>query len=78
MELHVFNAPVKLFCPHPPPGTPGDITFLGVAPVTLSLYFPLAPPYVNTIITHFPSAPPLFITHIIRLINLIGALLVGL
>ena len=51
----------------PPPGTPGDITYFGVAPVSLSLYFSLAPPYINTLITLFSSAPPLFITHIFPL-----------
>ena len=51
----------------PPPGNPGDITFLGVAQVSLSLYFSLAPPYINTPITLFSSATPLFITHIFRL-----------
>ena len=60
-------APVKLFYPNPPPGTPGDITFLGVAPVSLSLHFCLAQPYINTLITFFSSAPPLFITHIFPL-----------
>ena len=30
--------------PHPP-GIPEDITFLGVAPVFLSLYFYLSPPF---------------------------------
>ena len=60
------NVPVKMFYPHPT-GTPGDITFLGVAPVSLSLYFCLAPPYINTLITLFSSAPPLSITHVFRL-----------
>ena len=36
--------PVKLFRPHPPRGTPWDITFLGEALVFLSLYFYLALP----------------------------------
>ena len=67
-DLHntQFYAPVKLFCiqPTPPPlGTLGDITFLGGVPVSLSLYFCLAPPYINTIITLFSGAPPSFITH---------------
>ena len=53
--------------PIPPPVTPQDITFLVAATVSLSLYFPLAPLYVNTIITLFSSASPLFITHIFRL-----------
>ena len=44
-----------------PPGTPGDITFWRVAPVFLSLYFSLALPYINTIITLFSSAPPFFV-----------------
>ena len=30
------NAPVKLFCPHPPPGHPTDITFFVVASGLLS------------------------------------------
>ena len=55
-----YNAPVKLFCPPPPSGTPGDITIWGgVAPVFLSLYFSLALPYINAIITLFSSAPPM-------------------
>ena len=45
----------------------GDITFWGVAPVSLSFYFSLAPSYINSLITLFFSAPPLFITHIFRL-----------
>ena len=56
-------APVKLFCPHPKPGTPGDITFWGVALVSLTLYFCLAPPYINTLITLFSSARPFYHTH---------------
>ena len=36
-----------------PPGTPRGITFLGVAPVSLSLHFSLAPPYTDTLITLF-------------------------
>ena len=65
--LYSGNAPVKLFCPLPLPGHPRDITFWGAAPVSLSLYFFLAPPYINTIIALFSSAPPLFITHIFPL-----------
>ena len=63
-ELYLIdNAPVKLFYPHPP----GDITFWEAAPVSLSLYFSRAPPYLSTLITLFSSAPPSFITHIFRL-----------
>ena len=52
----------------PPPGTPGDINFLGVAPGSLSIYFCLAPPpCANTLISLFSSAPPFFITHILPL-----------
>ena len=57
------NAPVKLFCPHPP-GTLGDIIFWGVASVLLSLYFYLAPPSLITLMNLFPSAPPFFIIRI--------------
>ena len=57
------------------PGTPEDITFWGVAPVSLSLYFCLAPPkevlielpcpaLYNHSNLYFSSAPPFFITHI--------------
>ena len=52
---------------HIPPGAPRDITFWGAAPVSLSFYFSLAPSYINSLITLFFSAPPLFITHIFRL-----------
>ena len=74
--IHESNAPVKLFCPHPP-GTPVDITFifgcLGLF-ITLFLYFP---PYSITVIHSFSSVlpflhfifqcPPFFITHIFPL-----------
>ena len=43
--------------PIPPPGDPGDITFFGVAQVSLSLYICLASPYVNTLINLFSSDP---------------------
>ena len=39
----------------------------GGAPVSSSLYFSLALPYISTVITLFSSTPPLFITHIFRL-----------
>ena len=45
-----------------PPSTPGDITFWGVAPVSLSLYFFLAPPYLITNFTLFASSRP-FLSH---------------
>ena len=75
IEIHLFTAkrlqtcyaPVKLFCPNPPLGTPEDTTFWGVAPVFLSLYFYLAPPYIITKVTLFSSAPPFFITRIYSL-----------
>ena len=54
------NAPVKLFCPHPPRAPPGTSLFFWVAPVLLSLYLFLAPPYIITIFTLFSSAPPFF------------------
>ena len=54
----------QIVLPPSPLGTPRGITFLGVAPVTLSLSFCLAPPYINTLITLFSSAPPFFITQI--------------
>ena len=38
-----YNAPVKLFCTHPPIGHSGDITFCGVAPVFLSPYWTPVP-----------------------------------
>ena len=50
----VHNAPVKLFIPHPPRMRPRGHHFLGVAPVSLSLYFPLAQPYIDTLINLFP------------------------
>ena len=54
--------------PIPPPrASPGKSLFGGVAPVSLSLYFCLAPSYINTLITLFSSAPPFFITHIFPL-----------
>ena len=53
--------------PTPFPGIPVDITFFLVAPVLLSLYLFLAPHNINTLITLFSSALPLFITHIFRL-----------
>ena len=52
MNLNMTNAPIKL---------------LGGAPVSLSLYFCLVPPYINTLITLFSSTPPFFITHIFPL-----------
>ena len=64
------NAPVKLFCPHPPPqGTPGDITFFVVALGFLSPQFLLAAPYNIYIHNHqnhpFLECPALFYhTHI--------------
>ena len=58
----------QIVLPPSPPGTHGDITFWGVVPVSLSLYFYLAPPYINTLITLFSSAPPFFITYIFPLI----------
>ena len=59
-----LNAPVKWFCPYPPlpSGHPRGHHFFRAAPVSLSLYFCLAPPYIYTLITLFSSAPPLFIT----------------
>ena len=65
----------RLNCSDPiPPGNLEDITFWGVAPVFLSLYFYLAPPYLITLIPPFSSdpaffhfiflCPALFITHI--------------
>ena len=59
-KVITFYAPVKSFCPHPPRGH----HFFGVVLVSLSLYFSLAPPYINTIVTPFSSAPHLLITHI--------------
>ena len=55
--------------PSPPlQAPPGTSLFLGVAPVLLSLYFFLAPPYIITNFTlFFFSAPPFFITHIFPL-----------
>ena len=50
----------QIVLPPSPPGTHGDITFWGVVPVSLSLYFYLAPPYINTLINFFSSAPPFF------------------
>ena len=63
------NAPVKFFCPHPPPqDTPVDITFFVVAPGFVSPQFLLAPPYniyIITKITLFLECPALFYhTHI--------------
>ena len=68
-NIFASSAPVTLFCTYPhPPDTPVDITFGGGAPVSLSLYFCLAPPYIYTLSTLFSSAPPLFITRIFLLI----------
>ena len=47
-----------------PPRQPRGHHFFGGCPGLLSLHFSLVPPYINTIITLFSSAPPLFITHI--------------
>ena len=41
-----------------PPGHPGDITFFVVAPVLLSLYFFLAPPFITTGFTFFRVLRP--------------------
>ena len=42
LQCYVYtgNAPVKLFCKHPPPGTPGDITFFGCPGPLITLLFP--------------------------------------
>ena len=49
--------------PIPPLGIPRDITFFLVAPILLSLYFFLAPPYINTLITLFSSAQRLVLIY---------------
>ena len=63
--------------PIPPRAPPGTSLLGWAAPVSLSLYFCLATPYIYTLITLFSSASPFFITQILPLTwqnNLTGAL----
>ena len=52
----------QIVLPPSPHGHPQRHHFLRVAPVSLSLYFCLAPSYINTLITLFSRAPP-FLSH---------------
>ena len=65
------NGQVKLFCPYPTRAPQGTSLFF-VAPVLLSLYFFLAPPYIITKFTLFSSAPPFFITRTFSLTPRLG------
>ena len=52
--------------PTPPWAPQGTSLFFGCPALLINTFLP-CPPYINTLITLFSSAPPLFITHIFRL-----------
>ena len=56
-NTRTYYAPVKLLRPHPPGHPRGHHLFL-VAPVLLSLYYFLAPPYIITKLTLFRVPRP--------------------